>query len=115
MYDFTFVSYSKFNVYNFACVQRPVVVGLFKITMQTGTLLCSRDICSGYLVYPPSLWLFAEGHGEAETRVPGIPVTWHFIPQTCCPGSSLSQVCINLYFEIISKRHAGHKPTAMGQ
>lgn len=64
-------------------------------------------------MYPPSLWLFAEGHEEAERRVPGVSRTWHFILQSCCPGSFLSQVWTHLSFEMINKTHSCYSQAVM--
>lgn len=42
---------------------------------------------------------FAEGHGEAERRVPGEARTWHFKKfQPCCRDLLFSQVCFKVPF-----------------
>ena len=41
-------------------------------TLKVGAALYSRDVSAGYLACPPYLRLFAEGHEEAERRVPGV-------------------------------------------
>uniref|UniRef100_A0A4W6CHW7 ATP synthase subunit b n=2 Tax=Lates calcarifer TaxID=8187 RepID=A0A4W6CHW7_LATCA len=64
------------NIQTHLCLQRHLLVTFFK----TGALLCSRDVSRGFLVYPPSLRLFAEGHAEAETRLPSGATTRHFHP-----------------------------------
>ena len=62
----------------------------------------SRYLTGVSCVYSVFTNLFAEGHEEADTRVPVDVVarTWHFILQTCCQGSFSCQVMYNTELEV---------------
>lgn len=65
---------------------------------------------------PPYLYLFAEGHEEAERRVPCVRRTWHFIPPKHVVQARL---CLRyaLFFSVVKVFHiiSGFNHTARRQ